>query len=45
MKYQSNEKIYGYFANDAFGMISYIKDIKTVVEHIESYVTLKSIPQ
>lgn len=46
MKYQSNENpSYGYFANDAFGVVSYIKDIKTVVEQIESYVTLKSLPQ
>ena len=46
MKYQSNENpTYGYFTNDVFGMVSYIKDTKTVVEQIESYVTLKSLPQ
>ena len=46
MKYQSNENpSYGYFSKDAFGVVSYIKDTKTVVEQIESYVTLKSLPQ
>ena len=35
MKYQSNENpTYGYFTNDALGMVSYIKDTKTVVEQI-----------
>lgn len=46
MKYQNNENPqYGYFTNDAFGLVSYIKDTKIVVDQIDLYVKLKSIPQ
>lgn len=46
MKYQNNEQpSTGYFINDAYGMVTYLTSTKPVVDEIESYVKLKSLPQ